>query len=212
MAFDTIENNRQKYGEQGQFTVLSRNHSNIQFAAQRRLGPPIMLTGREISSAQGHGINMRQMRTDAMAYAKKYVVGVLMNPKTCLRLEIRAGGIRQAIQHNSGPDKLRAIAALPDMARSGTVVYEGVNPKVPRNRLVVIASQVDIGGELFIVSMGFREDANGRLFYDHEMLDAKRAEARLSSRSGAAALSGSTPSSASARLNDYTVSFLAQTG
>jgi len=93
----------------------------------------------------------------------------------------------------------------------GVVVYDGKNPKNPRNRLVVLASQVNIGGEVFIVSAGFRDDANGRLFYDHEMLDIKRAEARLSSQSGAAASPGSTPSSASARLNDYTIAFLAQT-
>jgi len=191
--------------------VSSDNNPAIQVEANRRLGVPVRLTGREVSSARGHDIDMRKMRAAATAYAKQHVVGIYTNQQTSLCLGVRAGGIGQAIQHHSGPDKMRAIAALPDIARSGTVVYDGKNPKNPRNRLVVVASQVDIGDQAFIVSAGFRVDANGRLFYDHEMLDIKRADARLSSQSGAAALPGSTPSSVSARLNDYTIRFLAQT-
>lgn len=102
------------------------------------------------------------------------------------------------------------MAAIPALIREGVVVFDGVNTKRPEQRLIAIAVKVRIKGENFVVTAGMREDSNGRLFYDHELLDIKRVEDRLSSQSGAAALPGSAPSSASTLLNHYTISFMAQ--
>ena len=41
--------------------------------------------------------------------------------------------------------------------------------------------QVEINGKAFYVTAGFREDASGKLFYDHELMQIKGAE-RPSSR------------------------------
>lgn len=85
-------------------------------------------------------------------------------------------GIDETIQHGSGPDKLKAIASIPDVVTNGAVVYDGENPNNPKVRLVAVSKRVDISGKPFVVTAGFKEDANGRLFYDHELLEARRVD------------------------------------
>lgn len=167
-----------------------------------------LLTGIEVSQRGGDSIDMAAMRDDARSYAAQQVLGRYTNDRSGITVEVRS--IEEALQHRSGPDKIRAIAAIPEIVTGGVVVFDSKNPKRPRERLVILAKKVKIGGQDFFVSAGIRGDANGKLFYDHEMLDVKKAEARLSSQSGTAALPGSTPSSASTHLNDYTIAFMTQ--
>jgi hypothetical protein len=93
----------------------------------------------------------------------------------------------------------------------GIVVYDGKNPTNERQRLVVVSGKMSIRGEDFFVTAGLRDDAQGTLFYDHELLEVERADG-LSSQSGRNAVSSTTgpaPTSA-AHLNDYTIDFLGQ--
>ncbi len=171
---------------------------------------PVKISVLEVSERTGSSIDMAAMRDEARAYAGKNLIGRYRNARSGLDFEVRRGGVEQAIQHQSGPDKLRAFAAVPDVLRDGVVVYGGKNPKNERSRLVVVASRVEIGGRAFMVSAGIHEDANGRSVYDHEVLDMKKVEARLSSQSGAAASPGSAPSSGSTQPKDYTLELLSQ--
>jgi hypothetical protein len=209
LALDTVDRNGREHDKLGLFAEQGGG-SRATHAATARLGAPIKLTGHEISSARGHGIDMRQMRSGAAEYAKKHVVGVFTNKKANLRLKVRSRGINETIHHGGGPDKLRAIAALPEIARSGVVVYDGANPKNQKTRLVVLSKRVDIGGSPFVVTAGFRDSGSGALFYDHEMLDVRSASELLSAKPGSAALPGSLPGGSPARLNDYTTRFLMQ--
>lgn len=152
-------------------------------------------------------VSMPALRDAAREWARSNVAGQYRNAAIGLMLEVRRSGIEQAIQHGGAADKLRAFAAIPDILRNGVVVFDGQNPKQPRGRLVVVAGQVEIRGAAFYGSAGFREDVNGRLFYDHELMEIERAE-RLSSQRGAA-LSSKHPLP-SAHLNDFTARFLGQ--
>ncbi len=126
-----------------------------------------------------------------------------------IEFEVRPSGIKNALQHGGAPDKLRVFAAIPDVLRDGVVVFNGENPKNPRGRLVVVAARVDILDRHFYVSCGFREDANGRLFYDHELMRVKRVDG-LSSQPGEVGDTEQHPAPASTHLNDMTLQFIAQ--
>ncbi len=131
-----------------------------------------------------------------------------MNQRSGIKLEIRNNGIDQAIQHGSAPDKLKAFAAIKEVVKNGFVVYNGENPKNNKGKLVVISKHVDIASKQYVVTAGFREDANGRLFYDHEMLDIRRVEGLLSQSSEGQM--PRHPAPASPRLNDYYTKFINQ--
>ena len=63
----------------------------------------------------------------------------------------------------------------------------------------------------FFVTAGLRDGVDGKLFYDHELLEVERADGLSSQfgRSSVSATTGPTPTSA-AHLNDYTIAFLSQ--
>jgi hypothetical protein len=163
-------------------------------------GKPFIVSGNEFADFS-EPLNMKKLRLEAFVYGEKNIVGQYENKCSGIKLEVRRGGIDEAIQHNSGPDKLKALAAIKDVLVNGYVVYDGVNPKNTRSRLVAISKRVDIGEKQFVVTAGLREDASGRLFYDHELLDTRRAEG-ISSQSSEG-LSPQHPAPTSTRLNDY---------
>jgi hypothetical protein len=70
---------------------------------------------------------------------------------------------------------------------------------------------MNIRGEDFFVTAGLRDCGDGRLFYDHELLEVERADGLSSQfgRGSVSAATGPTPTSA-AHLNDYTIDFLSQ--
>ena len=103
------------------------------------------------------------------------ITGWHTNTRTNLMIEIRPRGVKEVISHGSGPDKLRAMAAISALIRDGVVVFDGVNPKNPEQRLVAISAKVRIKGEDFVETAGMWEDSNGRLFYDHELMEIESA-------------------------------------
>lgn len=166
------------------------------------------VSGREFgSNFSGEPVDMRALRHAAKEWAKAHIVGKFSNERSGLALEVRAKGIDDATQHGGAADKLRALSAIPELIREGVVVYDGKNPKNPQGRLVVIAGRMKISGRDLYVTAGFRADANGRLFYDHELMELEGAE-RLSSQWGAAdEVEHPLPP---AHLNDFTRRFLGQ--
>ncbi|QSA97500.1 hypothetical protein [Methylococcus sp. EFPC2] len=170
-------------------------------------GAPVVINGNEIADFT-EPLDMKTLRIKAREYGDEHVAGNYQNESSGLRIEVRHHGIKEAVSHGGGPDKLKAIAAIPDVLRRGQVVYNGVNPKNPQGRLVVISARVKIARELYVVSAGAREDANGRLFYDHELLDVRRAEG-LSSQPGERP-KPIHPAPTSTHLNDYYRQFIAQ--
>jgi hypothetical protein len=155
-------------------------------------------------------MDMEALRHKARAFGAANIVGEYQNIGDTRTLEIRPKGIKETVQHGSGPDKLKALAALPDVVRNGVIVYDGPNPKNTRARLVVISKRALISGKPYMVTAGFKEDSSGsgRLFYDHELWDVNRVEG-LSSQSGEG-LAPHHPGPTSTRLNEYCRHFLGQ--
>lgn len=170
-------------------------------------GPVSTLQGDEVSSITGTDeASIKQMREDARAWGKDNITGQHTNTRSNITIEIRPRGVKEAVSHGSGPDKLRAMAAIPALIRDGVVVFDGKNPKNSEQRLVAIAAKVRIKGADFVVTAGMREDSNGRLFYDHELMEIESA-GRLSSEPGLAQGKNTAPP---AHLNDMTRRFITQ--
>ena len=168
-------------------------------------GKPFIVSGNEFADFS-EPLNMKKLRSEAITYGESNIVGKYENKYSGIKLEVRRGGIDESIQHGSGPEKLKALASIKDILVNGYVVYDGINPKNKKGRLVAISKRVDISGKSFVVTVGLREDANGRLFYDHELLDTRRAEG-LSSQSSEG-LSPQHPAPTSTRLNNYYIRFI----
>ncbi len=173
-------------------------------------GKPVALTGNEVFQAAGGTLDMKALHSDARKWANANVTGNFTNRRSGIAVEVRPRGIKNSINHGGGPDKLRAFAAIPSLLTDGVVTFLGKNPKKPNTDLIVIAKRVRISDSEFVVSAGIQKDPNGKLYYDHELLDVRRVEG-LSSKSEAAtevAEGASVPTST--RLNDYTVRFMGQ--
>ena len=100
------------------------------------------------------------------------------------------------------------MAAIPALIRDGIVVFDGVNPKNPDQRLIAIAVKVRIKGVDFVVTACMREDSSGRLFYDQELIENESA-GRLSSEPGLTQGKNTAPP---AHLKDITRCLILQVG
>lgn len=169
-------------------------------------GEPFIVTGNEFANFSSEPLNMRDLRKKAFEYGSKNVAGIYRNNASGLNFEVRNSGIEQVIQHGSGPDKLKAIAAIPEIIKTGVVTFDGVNPKNKQGRLVTVSKLVVIGSKPFAITAGFREDSNGRLLYDHELFELKRADGISSQPSDKLLLNHPAPTST--RLNDYYSRFI----
>ena len=172
------------------------------------------VTGNEFAPGAGFDrepVDMKALRHAAKAWAHKNIIGTYRNESSGLDLEIRASGVDETIYHGGAADKIRALSGLPQLMERGIVVFDGRNPKNEKLRLVVVSGKMAIRGEDFFVTAGLRDGGDGKLFYDHELLEVERTEG-LSSQSGRGTVSSTTdpaPTSA-AHLRDYTINFLSQ--
>jgi hypothetical protein len=173
-----------------------------------RTEPVAKLTGQEVSSLQrGQPDFIRKLRADAQTWSNKNIVGQFTNARSGLEIEIRRGGIKNTLAHNAAEQKVKAMAAIPDVLQRGFVVFDGVNPKNEAQRFVAVSAVVQIAGQDFVVTAGATEDQNGRLFYDHELMSVERAD-ELSSKSGVAG-KGNSPVLA-AQMNDMPLEAIRQ--
>jgi hypothetical protein len=180
--------------------------------------PVATLQGDEISANRSNEhAALQAMRKQARAWGQAQLVGGYTNQATGQAIEVRAHGIKETLQHGGGIDKIRALAALPALLEHGVLVADATNVKNAAQRMLAFAAKVRIAGNDFIVTAGVREDANGRLFYDHELMDLMPvADAdRLSSQSGPEGQTtdpNGNPAPAAPPLNDRTPRAAPQAG
>lgn len=138
-------------------------------AAQREIGKltAVELRGNEIAEFN-EPLDMDELRKKATSYSGK-LENKVYNRFLGAEIEIRKNGIKQTIAHGSGPDKIKSIAALDAMIKNGVPVYCG-RATHTEQKSYVVAHPLNIGANRFMVSLGIKEDQNGRLFYDHELI------------------------------------------
>jgi len=87
-------------------------------------------------------------------------------------------GIRNALSHRAGPQKIRLVGILPEMLRDGIPITSLANYKNPQITDHFYASKVQMDGEDYLVGSVVHEDQTGRRFYDHELTQIKKLDSR----------------------------------
>uniref|UniRef100_I2Q1C9 Rho termination factor-like N-terminal domain-containing protein n=1 Tax=Desulfovibrio sp. U5L TaxID=596152 RepID=I2Q1C9_9BACT len=138
---------------------------------------PVRLTGNEIADfAEPNDI--RALRREAVAYAtsddfKREVT----NTHDQSEIIITPRSIRSAFSHGAGPEKIQAVAALPEMLERAVPVGSRTVEAQHREKRHFYAAKFAIGDKEYVAGLVVREDANGRRFYDHELSKIESPEA-----------------------------------
>jgi hypothetical protein len=92
---------------------------------------------------------------------------------------------KSGLQHFSGPEKVQAFAALPEMIEDGVLIVTkpGKNDQ-PGMKEHIFAAKLDIGYKSMGIGFIIKEDSNGKRFYDHELTEIKNLDG-LSPHAGA---------------------------
>lgn len=152
--------------------------------------PPVVLSGKEIADFSGvtKAESLKAFRRKAVEWVRSKLVDPIKNASTRWDIIVTPKGVEDALWHGSGPEKIQAVAAVPDLLK--TAVLLGSSPDVRGRPLTyhVFGAPLEIGQRKFIAGLVVREDHTGRRFYDHELSTIESLGA-VSSESGDASQS-----------------------
>ncbi len=77
--------------------------------------------------------------------------------------------IRDSFSHGAGPEKIQAVAALPELLERAVPIPEGTKRIGQQKTKAIYAAKLRIGDKRFLAGLVVRQDANGQRFYDHEL-------------------------------------------
>jgi len=153
--------------------------------------PVARITGDEIFTWV-EPLNMREIRATVIPWMETqgYFRDDYVNDYTGWDdIAITRNGVEESLQHFSGPEKIQAFAALPEMLKNGILIRTRPSDKEGQRDMKehIFAAKVDIGSKHKLVGFVVKEDSNGRRFYDHELTEMKNLDG-LSPHAGAAGL------------------------
>lgn len=133
------------------------------------------VTGKEFADFSREPLDLKALRQAAKEYAQRAnIQRTVTNQDTGASITIQPRGIRETLQHGSGPQKIQSIAALDRLLENGVEVYTGADLKGRPFKVRVFAAKLDMGGQRYLVALGTKERSDRTLFYDHEMLEVAR--------------------------------------
>jgi hypothetical protein len=138
--------------------------------------PVARLTGRELGD---FGDDVVALRAAARDYYANTLRGTSVENPELGTIHFSQRGGRKALSSSANPLKLKLFPALPEIVRAGRLV-ESVPNRDPVRRHNVRAyhrleSTVEIGGNAERVGVTIREDANGRMYYNHNLQEGEGA-------------------------------------
>ena len=130
------------------------------------------ITGNEIELfAQGK--SLREIRESMPDWAREHgITGEHENDDTGWDdVIVSRQGIRDSMEHGAHEEKIKAVAALPQLIKHG--IYLHSEPAHNTRQIGMtshfFAAKLDIGEKPFTIGYIIKEDMNGRRFYNHEM-------------------------------------------
>ncbi|MBL9001561.1 MAG: hypothetical protein JNK25_10545 [Phycisphaerae bacterium] len=142
---------------------FDRSNPDIRFSVE-----PVALSGEEIPRSD----NIAVYRRAAIEFARRTFPKSVVNERdgSTILIPIR-GGVQRSLEHGSGPDKIAAVAAIPDLLR--VAVRTGTEPDRkgrPEIRSVhTYAAPLRIAERHYRADLIVRETNTGARFYDHEL-------------------------------------------
>lgn len=149
--------------------LLMRAEPRTEVARQYEAVKPVDLKGDEIADFS-EPLDMRALRRAAMEHvAGENFRDLVTNAASGNEIIISAKGIRDSFSHGAGPEKIQAVAALPELLERAVPIPEGTERIGQQKTREIYAAKLRIGDKRFLAGLVVRQDANGRRFYDHEL-------------------------------------------
>jgi len=153
--------------------------------------PTANITGNELFEWT-EPLDMRKIRAKVIPWldAQGYFRSDYVNDDTGWSgIAITQNGIINSLAHGSGPEKIQAFAALPEMMKHGVFIRTRPSRKDGQRDMKshIFATKINIGDRAKLVGFVIKEDSNGRRFYDHELTEIKNLDG-LTPQAGAAGL------------------------
>ncbi|MDY7579350.1 hypothetical protein RGU70_13610 [Herbaspirillum sp. RTI4] len=129
------------------------------------------ITGTEFGATDAPTADLRNAAKD---WYKNNVRGTTVVNEASGR-EIKFEGSRKAFSTSANPEKIKLFAALPELLRNGTL-ENSKNPVDPNREPDTrayhwLTGTVNVGGEVKHVGVTVREDGNGNLYYNHNLIE-----------------------------------------
>lgn len=173
-------------------TNLAANRSPEKTYQKLKESPTVSLAGNEVDLFS-RGLGYAAIRKAMPEWAKTHgITGTFDNSDTGWNdIEIRPKGIKDAMEHGPGEEKIKSIPALPELIRNGVYLDSEVahNPRQIGMTSHVFAAKLMMLKKPMLVGYIIKEDMNGKRFYDHEFTEMKNLD-ELSPKFGAAPDSG----------------------
>ena len=138
--------------------------------------PVVQATGAEFADFTQEPLDLKALRQAALRYAEQHIAGMVFNHDTHSRILIKRRGVKETLQHGSGPQKIQAVACLNQLLEQGIEVYAGPDLKGRPFVIRVFAAKLRLAGQRYLVAIGARQRGDW-LFYDHELLEVANLDA-----------------------------------
>lgn len=133
---------------------------------------PVELTGAEIAP---EGVDDKELRRLAKEWYRRNLQGTSVTNEPSGRV-IKFAGSNKAISTSADARKLRLFPGLPELIRKGQlsdlIPVREDHPKAPNIKgYRWLSGKIRLGGVLLDVGVTIREDNNGDLYYNHNILE-----------------------------------------
>lgn len=129
------------------------------------------------------GMDIKEARQRALNLLTRKLPSTVQNDSTNWLINLNKRSIKNSLAHYSGPDKINSLYAIDGLLKDAVLV--DTLPKNENGLLThIFANKINIGDKNYTVSLGVREDRNGKRFYDHQLFDIKELDPIFSKANG----------------------------
>lgn len=137
-----------------------------------------VLTGEELGAAE---LGAKELRDAARAWAAENLKGKnFVNRATGWEVQVSQRGIKESLSRSARISKVQSMVALPSLIEQAILGHSEANRNKQRDpftsQVHTLYAPVEIAGQDYLARLVVKENANGHLFYDHDLSDVVEAK------------------------------------
>ncbi|CUJ68357.1 LPD5 domain-containing protein [Achromobacter xylosoxidans] len=137
-----------------------------------------VLTGEELGAAE---LGAKELRDAARAWAAENLKGKnFVNRATGWAVQVSQRGIKESLSRSARISKVQSMVALPGLIEQAILGHSEANRNKQRDpftsQVHTLYAPVEIAGQDYLARLVVKENANGHLFYDHDLSDVVEAK------------------------------------
>ncbi|MFY3697382.1 LPD5 domain-containing protein [Achromobacter xylosoxidans] len=137
-----------------------------------------VLTGEELGAA---ALGAKELRDAARTWAAENLKGKnFVNRATGWAVQVSQRGIKESLSRSARISKVQSMVALPGLIEQAILGHSEANRNKQRDpftsQVHTLYAPVEIAGQDYLARLVVKENANGHLFYDHDLSDVVEAK------------------------------------